>query len=199
MKILNQLHSKKDQIDTQIVTDMSATAFKKLKEETDLIASIIARQNGGQACRTGNQFVTERKEVVPSASDQQPVPEYDATAYRVLAYGQRSPAEETIQEYSSRTPNPMNFPVKDIRGVFYPYREDALSYISKFPLGFCGCFRCGVETAHTDGFTSCPKARAGDQTAKMAFFKELWIHKPHMKSAAPRTFGTGGNERWEKT
>ena len=60
MPALNQLNSKKDQIDAlQIVRDKTSTAFKKLKDETDLISSIIARSNNGQARRTGNQFVTE--------------------------------------------------------------------------------------------------------------------------------------------
>ena len=197
MPALNQLNSKRDQIDAlQTVRDMSAMAFKKLKEETDLIASIIARQSGGQSRRTGNQFVTESREFVQSASNQPPpVHPPNDTANRILAYGQKSPAEETIQKYSSRTPNPMNLPVKDIRGVLYPYRDDDPSYISKFPLGFRGCFKCGVETAHSDGFNSCPKSRTGDQAAKMAFFRELWIHKPHTKSSTPRNFGTGGNER----
>jgi len=55
-------------------------------------------------------------------------------------------------------------------------------------------FKIGVETPHTDGFNSCPKA-IGDQASKMAFFKELWIHKPHTKDNAPRNFGTAGQDR----
>lgn len=191
MPALNQLNTKKDQIDAlQIVRDKTSTAFKKLKDETDLISSIIARSSNGQARRTGNQLVMEdgTQPATPT------VPRNDANASRILAYDQKSPAEETMQKYSSRTPNPANLPVKDIGGVLYPYRLDNPSVISKYPLGFRGCFKCGAETAHADGFNACPKAR-GDQTAKMAFFKELWIHKPHTKDNATRNFGTAGQDR----
>ena len=135
MPALNQLNTKKDQIDAlQIVRDKTSTAFKKLKDETDLISSIIARSSNGQARRTGNQFVTEDR-TQPATP---PAVRNDATASRILAYGQKSPAEETMQKYSSRTPNPANLPVKDVGGVLYPYRLDDPSYISKYPLGFRG-------------------------------------------------------------
>jgi len=86
MPVLNQLNSKKDQIDAlQIVRDKTSTAFKKLKDEMDLISSNIARSNNGQVRRTGNQFVTE--------DGTQPAPppavRNDANANRILAYGQK--------------------------------------------------------------------------------------------------------------
>ena len=192
MPALNQLNTKKDQIDAlQIVRDKTSTAFKKLKDETDLISSIIARSSNGQARRTGNQFVTEDR-TQPATP---PAVRNDATASRILAYGQKSPAEETMQKYSSRTPNPANLPVKDVGGVLYPYRLDDPSYISKYPLGFRGCFKCGVEIPHVDGFKTCPQAR-GDHDSKMAFFRELWIHKPQTKiNNATRNFGTAGQDR----
>ena len=191
MPALNQLNTKKDQIDAlQIVRDKTSTAFKNLKDQTDLITSIIARSSNGQARRTGNQFVTEDATQAATPT----VVSNDANASRILAYGQKSPAEETMQKYSSRTPNPANLPVKDIGGVLYPYRLDDPSFISKYPLGFRGCFKCGVEIPHVDGFNACPKAR-GDHAAKMAFFRELWIHKPSTKDNATRNFGTAGQDR----
>jgi len=115
MPALNQLNTKKDQIDAlQIVRDKTSTAFKKLKDETDLMSSIIARSSNGQARRTGNQFFTEdgTQPATPT------VVRNDANASRILAYGQKSPAEETMQKYSSRTPNPANLPVKKSEGYY---------------------------------------------------------------------------------
>ena len=112
----------------------------------------------------------------------------------IYAYGQKSPAEETMQKHSSRVPNPTNLPVKEVGGILYPYREDDPSYISRYPLGFRGCFKCGSETAHEDGFASCPRHR--DASAKAPFFKELWIHKPHTKTKDNpiRNLGTANTE-----
>jgi len=126
MPALNQLNSKKDQIDAlQIVRDKTSTALKKMKDETDLISLIIARSNGRQVRRTGQ---TE-----PTAP---PAARNDGNANRILTYGQKSPAEETMQIYSSSTPNPANLPVKVVRDVLYPYRQDDHSVINKYPLRF---------------------------------------------------------------
>jgi len=51
-----------------------------------------------------------------------------------------------------------------------------------------------ARNPHRDGFNSCPKAR-DNQASKMALFKELWIHKPHIKDNTPRNFGTSGQDR----
>ena len=193
MPSLNMLNFKKDQIDAlQVVREKSSVAFKRLNDETTLITTIMTR-NGHR--RTGGQFVTEEETSplppTPSATD---IPERPTAG--VYAYGQRSPAEETMHKYSSRTPNPTNLPVKEgADGLLYPYREDEPSVISRFPLGFKGCFKCGVEAPHEDGFASCPRYK--DPTAKAPFFKELWIHKPHTKTKEypVRNLGTASNER----
>ena len=52
------------------------------------------------------------------------------------------------------------------------------NFVSKFPLGFRGCFNCGA----TDHFCSneCPAVRAGISSEKN-FFLELHSHKPWLK------------------
>jgi len=109
MPSLNALNKKKDQIDAlQIVREESSIAFKKLNDETALITNIIARNGNGGANRS--KFVTEEStKTLPPAPPSMHVP-VPPTA-EIFAYGQQSPAEETMQQYSSRTPNPKNLPV----------------------------------------------------------------------------------------
>ena len=211
MPSLNTLNYKKEQIDAlQIVREKVSTSFQKLHDETTLITFIIVRSNPGAAapCRTGGQFIIEESIIHPlpplSHNTIHPFPPTSGmstltpgpSTAEIFTYGQRSPAEETIQKHSSRVPNPTNLPVKEgAGGILYPNREDNLSYISKNPLGFRRCFKCSSETAHEDGFASCPRHR--DPTAKAPFFKELWIHKPHTKTKDNpiRNLGTANTER----
>ena len=126
MPSLNTLNYKKEQIDAlQIVREKASTAYKRLRDETTLIASIIARSNPGVAAprRTGGQFVIEENTIHPASpvshmSTLTPVP----PTTEIFAYGQKSPAEETMQKHSSRVPNPSNLPVKEVGGILYPYR-----------------------------------------------------------------------------
>jgi len=56
---LNKLKNEKDQIDTlQIVWEKSSAAFKKLKDETNLIKHILVTSGGVPPQRTGVQFIT---------------------------------------------------------------------------------------------------------------------------------------------
>jgi hypothetical protein len=59
--------------------------------------------------------------------------------------------------------------------------------LSKYPVGFRGCFSCGGE-GHRNN-RDCPKRLAGEFN-KEEFFLELWAHKPHTKRPA---FGTTDN------
>lgn len=56
-----------------------------------------------------------------------------------------------------------------------PVREGN-DYLSRFPLGFRGCYNCG-ENAHYST-RDCPLARSGDFN-KQKFFLEMWAHRPH--------------------
>ena len=74
--------------------------------------------------------------------------------------------------------------------------------MSKYPVGFHGCFSCGGD-GHRNN-RECPKRLAGDFN-KEEFFLELWAHKPHTKRPAygtitdnvPRTnqYGPGQSYR----
>ena len=199
MPALNQLNSKKDQIDAlQKVREKATSAFKKLKDETDLIKQIMAATgNNGSAAGRGRVFVTnEATNAAAPVPAPAPAPAPNENGGTVLVYGQQaSPAEETMQRYSTRAPNPQNLPVKEGRdGQMYPFREDDPATISKYPIGFRGCFRCGNPKYHERGMEPCP--RLNDPAARMIFLRELWIHKPHTKrfNAGPANFGTAQNE-----
>jgi len=198
MPALNQLNSKKDQIDAlQKVREKATSAFKKLKDETDLIRQIMsATGNNGSATGRGRVFVTnEANDAAAPVLAPAPAPAPNANGGTILVYGQQaSPAEETMQRYSTRAPNPQNLPVKEGRdGQMYPFREDDPATISKYPIGFRGCFRCGNPKYHERGMEPCP--RINDPAAKTIFLRELWIHKPHTKRFnGPANFGTAQNE-----
>ena len=124
-----------------------------------------------------------------------PAPAPNGNGGTVLLYGQQaSPAEETMQWYSTRAPNPHNLPVKEGQdGQMYPFRDDDPATISKYPLGFRGCFRCGNPKFHKRGAELCP--RANNPTVRTEFLWELWIHKPHTKKfSSPANFGTAQHE-----
>ena len=89
----------------------------------------------------------------------------------------------TLQNYQWKTPNEL-ISSRDVPSIFdpvtklsYPFNSD-LDYVSKYPVGFKGCFTCASE-AHWKS-DDCPKVQSG-QSNKRAFFKELWTHKPWLK------------------
>ena len=105
-----------------------------------------------------------------------------------LSYQQgASLAERTIGRYSQpneyNKPNSFRSQIKvetrkhPVTGVEHPYDKDR-NFLSRFPLGFKGCFNCGQN----DHFSTrnCPMANAGNFD-KQTFFSEMWAHKPHTK------------------
>ena len=62
-------------------------------------------------------------------------------------------------------------------GLEHPYNP-ATNYLSKYPLGFRGCFICG-SLEHNFAY-DCP-VKKGGKMDKHQFFAELWTHKPHTK------------------
>ena len=93
-------------------------------------------------------------------------------------YFQQQPslAESTMQKYKGSPPGRRPVPTKKHpeTGLEHPYDMET-SYLSRYPLGFRGCFACG-GTDHFDT-RSCPLKRNG-QFNKQTFMHELWAHKP---------------------
>ena len=94
-------------------------------------------------------------------------------------------AERTLQHCNpiNSSSNTQHFPIKvktrlyPDTGIPHPY-DESRDFLSRFPLGFRGCYYCG----NTDHFRTrdCPAAKNGNFN-KMQFFQEMWLHKPHTK------------------
>ena len=93
-------------------------------------------------------------------------------------YGYRrdlSLAEGVISSHKATT----NVPTKrsEATGKDHPFDAE-YNFLSRFPLGFNGCFICGA----TDHFNrmDCPKG-INSKEERCIFFNEMWSHKPHTK------------------
>ena len=94
-------------------------------------------------------------------------------------YSQQSPslAEITLQNYQGKPPNELNSSW-DVPSVFnpeiklsYPFNSE-LDYVSKYPMGFKGCFTCGSKEHWKSD--DCPKVQSG-QANKQVFLKNYGL------------------------
>ena len=97
-------------------------------------------------------------------------------------YQNQSLAEQTISSYTDPgNKNPYNLPCRPGKdGKLYPYNPQEPTYLSKFEVGFNGCFKCGGRD-HRDR-AHCPLANCTDPKVLNQFFKELEIHKPGFRA-----------------
>ena len=76
--------------------------------------------------------------------------------------------------------HPYNLPVHVGRdGKSYPYHQDDPTYLSRSPLGFRGCFKCGKVDHWTRN--DCLMENVDDKAVMDSFFKELRTHKPNYR------------------
>ena len=61
-------------------------------------------------------------------------------------------------------------------GKEYPYNPSDPEYLSKYQIGFNGCFKCGSNDHYER--SKCPLGRSNDRTLVETFMTELAIHKP---------------------
>ena len=61
-------------------------------------------------------------------------------------------------------------------GKQYPFDPNEPSYVSKFPVGWSGCYKCGKDD-HSRR-ENCPEGNNQDQRIMEIFHKELKCHKP---------------------
>ena len=81
-----------------------------------------------------------------------------------------------VENNGRRILNKWNFPVRrGEKGIFFPFSKHHPYYLSKFPLGFNGCFICGSTTPHDKNIFPM-KYTTG---AMDDFYLELNVHKPH--------------------
>ena len=64
------------------------------------------------------------------------------------------------------------------KGISYPHNKE-YDFISRLPVGFCGCFICGCEyKLHRDYWLEVIR----NQTERKLLFNEMWEHKPYKKT-----------------
>ena len=94
----------------------------------------------------------------------------------VYAYGQEpSLAEGVLSKYKGSPSVPTQ---RDpATGIEYPF-DSEYNFVSRFPLGFSGCFICGATNHYSR--SDCPKGIRNKDERRL-FFNEMWAHKPHTK------------------
>lgn len=183
------------------VREAATSTYKKLCDELKMMSRYMNAQQGTRL--TGKHLLCAALlEDQPGAESNTPVYEVDhprqeqpyfpppqhGSNGRLYTYQSASPAESTLTRYKSPAKecgnntidesNPYGLPTRrGPTGLQHPYdREDPKS-ISKFPIGFKGCFKCGS----LDHWLSSRCSAADTHGSKKEFFRELWIHKPHTK------------------
>ena len=98
-----------------------------------------------------------------------------------LYYNSQSVAEATLQQYGGGGQNNANrnagMPTRaGPDGRQYPFNPDDPLYLSKFEVGFRGCFKCGAPDHNRR--EQCPLRNEPSYEKLQIFYKELKIHKP---------------------
>ena len=103
-----------------------------------------------------------------------------------IHYQSQSLAEQTLSRYGNedrRNNDQYNCSMptrKGADGLEYPYNPADPNYLSKYQLGFKGCFKCGS----VDHFERqrCPLGNSNDRILVESFMTELAIHKPRFRA-----------------
>ena len=170
------------------VRNTAAFHYAKLQEEVSLMDRVLSSKAShstkNQQSLLGKTFYHTAEDSTPGHTQQPSHPPTEpVTATAQVFYHSQSPAEQTLQRYkgnhpNTSYPNPHNLPTRiGPTGKPHPYRLDDPTYLSRFPLGFRGCFKCGADDHNS--WKDCPHQRDGGN--KKEFFRELWCHKPHLK------------------
>ena len=159
------------------------SAFKTLCKEEDRLRKMFPNQSNN---RSSIFLTTEDQNDVarippPLPPPSNPMPRYATPMGQHLGqqfYQNQSLAERTISSYTDpNNRNPNNLPRRAGKdGKLYQYNPHDPTYLSKFEVGFGGCFKCGGKD-HRDR-ASCPLSNSNDPRVLSLFFKELEIHRP---------------------
>ena len=98
-----------------------------------------------------------------------------------MYYNSQSVAETTLQQYGDGGQNNENRNAEILtragpNGCQFPYNPDDPLYLSKFEIGFRGCFKCGSPDHNRR--EKCPLRYDFNYEKMQIFYKELKIHKP---------------------
>ena len=163
----------------KVTRTAASSAYKTVKEETNRIKKLMGQMyNGG---RSGNSFYHSQNE----HQYQAPYQEHEARGTSL--FHSESQAEQTIMKYNepakTEDRRSRHFCTrsqqhqKDIvtrrnpeTGKDHPYNPH-LDYISKYPVGFRGSFRCGKDY-HGEG----KRCHLVDAESKKELWNEMWAH-----------------------
>jgi len=187
MPHLTALTTKAKQLDAlRYVRRYAAVSFKTLEVERDRMSKMLKQMNRNNGPPRPQTYVTH---VADTTSN---------NAGQVYQYG-LSQAESSIERYKGTAPTtpPMYIPVQaDVETQFNPETglqhpfDSSSNYLSKYPLGFRGCYACG-GTDHRSS-KDCPLTHSG-RFDKQSFFREMWAHKPHTKNSKSHNPPSTGN------
>ena len=190
MPSLVMLNTKAKQLEAlRLVRKQAASSYKSLEEERSRMTKLMKQMSphrGGGGGR-GSSYATSSAPDDDHYEDQTRHDDDDNQRKNSQVYFQRGPslAESTIERYKgppATTPTQQDRPEVQTKlcretGLQHPY-DSQRDYLSKYPLGFRGCYACGGE-GHRNN-RDCPKKLSGTFN-KEEFFLELWAHKPHTK------------------
>lgn len=96
-------------------------------------------------------------------------------------FGQ-SLAEETLQKYTPKKSNHEDIEFVKKGDQLYP-KHIPTGHVSKYPVGYSGCFWCGSTDHWKSQFC---QMRSNDRDKVRAFLLELWCHKPNQYKSKPK-------------
>jgi len=172
MPALVMLTTKSKQLEAlRVVRAHAATCFKVLEDEESRMNKMLRAMIGPKKGNVMNTQYTEEHRNAPAFTNEEA---------RSQVYFQRSmsQAETTIQQYKDGPAPSIPTKTDSKTGIEYPF-DESNNYVSRFPVGFRGCYMCGSQ----DHFkrTDCPEGNTQDRAKRKLFFADMHAHKPHTR------------------
>ena len=168
MPPLNQMCDKASQISgLRLVRTNAVREHRALKEEEKRIRRLFPQMQQQRQHRGGTLHQYEGRQNQELGS---------------IYYNNKSVAESTLQRYGGGGNNVENtLPSRTgADGRQYPFNPEDPTFLSRFEIGFRGCFKCG----QSDHFTrdKCPFGASTSKEMLDSFYRELKIHKPAFRN-----------------
>ena len=155
----------------RLVREAAVKSYKYLNDEEKRLRKLSGTNN------------TQRRSMSLQESSEAYHPQYNNGAEGSINYHSPSLAENVLSNNSGAVgngeqPNPSNLSYRVGQdGNNCPYNPAEPEYLSKFPVGFKGCFMCGRSDLWKRG--DFPLGNVNDKTIFEVFFKEFHIHCPN--------------------
>ena len=192
MPPLNNMVTKALQIEGLRTVRISAVAaHKALNDEEKRIRRLFPQLQGSRQPRGGTHQYHgyQRNEQTGHHNDGHQGNQGNRQASGEIHFHGQSQAETTLSKYGGggASTNALEVATRvGADGKQYPYNPDDPGYLSKFPVGWRGCYKCGKEDHWKREF--CPDGNNTDPVIMEAFHRELRCHKPafRQQSYSPR-------------